>query len=115
MTDSTQRQPDAAPEAADFDLSPSGIRIDAARVPFQDAILTADALAFLAELHRRFDASRQARIGARRERQARFDARELPDFRADTAAIRAGDWRVAPIPAALADRRVEITGPVDPK
>jgi len=115
MTDSTQRQPDTAPEAADFDLSPSGIRIDAARVPAQDAILTADALAFLAELHRRFDAHRQARISARRERQARFDARELPDFRADTAAIRAGDWRVAPIPAALSDRRVEITGPVDPK
>src|SRR5690606_13785915 len=57
----------------------------------------------------------QARLAARRERQAMFDAGALPDFRADTRAIREGDWRVAPIPAALLDRRVEITGPVDPK
>src|SRR3546814_9761452 len=48
-------------------------------------------------------------------RQAFFDRGGLPDFRADTRAIRAGHWRVAPIPRALLDRRVEITGPVDPK
>jgi malate synthase len=54
-------------------------------------------------------------LTARRERQARFDAGELPDFRRDTAAIRAADWRVAPIPAALQDRRVEITGPAERK
>ncbi|MCA1714345.1 MAG: malate synthase, partial [Gammaproteobacteria bacterium] len=47
--------------------------------------------------------------------QAGFDAGALPDFRADTAAIRHGDWKVAPLPTALLDRRVEITGPVDPK
>src|SRR5690606_33735138 len=66
-------------------------------------------------LHRRFEPRRQALLAARRARQAAFDQGALPDFRADTRAIREGDWRVAPLPAALLDRRVEITGPVDPK
>jgi malate synthase len=78
-------------------------------------LLTPEALAFLADLHIRFDARRRDLLAARQRRQQAFDAGALPDFRADTAAIRAGDWRVAPIPAALQDRRVEITGPVDPK
>ena len=81
----------------------------------QDGLLTPAALAFLAGLHRRFEGERQARLQARVRRQAEFDAGALPDFRADTAAIRNGNWTVAPIPAALQDRRVEITGPVDPK
>jgi malate synthase len=90
--------------------------VDLARtLPGQDALLTPAAQAFLAGLHVRFEGERQARLAARRTRQTAFDAGALPDFRADTAAIRAGDWRVAPIPAALQDRRVEITGPVDPK
>ena len=80
----------------------------------QDGLLTPAALAFLAGLHRRFEGERQARLQARVRRQAEFDAGALPDFRADTAAIRNGNWTVAPIPAALQDRRVEITGPVDP-
>lgn len=80
-----------------------------------DGILTPGALDFLAQLHRRFEASRQRLLQARRERQARYDAGDLPDFRADTAAIRASAWTVAPIPAALRDRRVEITGPVERK
>ena len=84
-------------------------------LPAQAQALTPDALAFLADLHRRFEPARQARLAARALRQAEFDAGALPDFRADTAAIRAGDWRVAPAPAALQDRRVEITGPTDPK
>jgi len=78
-------------------------------------ILTAEALAFLADLHRRFDSRRRELLAARAERQERFDAGETPDFLAETAAIRAADWRVAPIPADLRDRRVEITGPVDRK
>jgi malate synthase len=78
-------------------------------------ILTPAALAFLARLHRRFGATRQRLLQARRERQACYDAGGLPDFRADTAVIRASDWTVAPIPAALQDRRVEITGPVERK
>ncbi len=83
--------------------------------PQQAALLTTDALAFLADLHLAFDARRRALLDARRLHQQAIDAGALPDFRTDTAAIRAGDWRVAPIPAALQDRRVEITGPVDPK
>lgn len=81
----------------------------------QEVILTPAAQAFLIGLHRRFEGQRQAQLAARVARQARFDAGELPAFRADTQMIRAGDWKVAAIPAALQDRRVEITGPVDPK
>ncbi|MBW8859019.1 MAG: malate synthase A [Caulobacter sp.] len=78
-------------------------------------ILTPEALAFVADLHRRFDARRRELLAARAARQARFDAGELPDFLPETAALRAADWTVAPIPADLQDRRVEITGPVDRK
>ncbi|MBS0213675.1 MAG: malate synthase A [Proteobacteria bacterium] len=115
MTDSIQRQPETDSEAGELDLAPAGIRVQAEPVPAQAAILSTDALALLADLHRHFEATRQACLAGRRARQARFDSKQLPDFRADTAAIRAGDWRVAPIPAALRDRRVEITGPTDPK
>jgi malate synthase len=85
------------------------------QVPGQERLLTAPALAFLADLHRRFEPARQACLADRLQRQAGFDAGALPDFRADTAALRAADWRVAELPVALLDRRVEITGPVDPK
>ncbi|MEI7035405.1 malate synthase A [Fulvimonas yonginensis] len=78
-------------------------------------LLTPPALAFLAGLHRRFEPRRRALLAARAERQAAWDAGQLPDFRADTRAMREGDWRVAPVPAALRDRRVEITGPVERK
>ena len=78
-------------------------------------ILSTDALAFVADLHRRFDATRRELLARRVERQARLDAGELPDFLPDTRDVREGDWRVAPVPADLQDRRVEITGPVDRK
>lgn len=91
------------------------VELVASAVSGQHDLLTPDALDFLAGLHARFEGERQRRLAARRERQAAFDAGALPGFRADTAVIRAGDWYVAPIPAALLDRRVEITGPVDPK
>ena len=80
-----------------------------------DEILNPEALAFVAGLHRRFDGRRQALLAARIERQKAFDAGALPDFLPETAHIRAGDWQVAPIPADLMDRRVEITGPTDRK
>ncbi|HEV2558269.1 MAG TPA: malate synthase A [Microvirga sp.] len=80
-----------------------------------DEILTAEALDFLADLHRRFDATRRRLLALRTERQKRLDAGDLPDFLPDTKHIREGDWTVAPIPADLQDRRVEITGPVDRK
>jgi malate synthase len=79
-----------------------------------DQILNPEALAFVAGLHRRFDGRRQALLAARLERQQAFDAGALPDFPAETA-IRESDWTVAPIPADLMDRRVEITGPTDRK
>ncbi|HVF36204.1 MAG TPA: malate synthase A [Candidatus Saccharimonadia bacterium] len=78
-------------------------------------IVTPGALDFLGELHRRFDARRLALLAERRVRQARFDAGELPDFLPETRALRESDWRVAALPDVLADRRVEITGPVDRK
>ena len=81
----------------------------------QDALLPPALLALLVSLHRANEPERQARLAARRQRQAYFDAGGLPDFREDTRAIRESEWTVAPLPAALQDRRVEITGPVDPK
>jgi malate synthase len=78
-------------------------------------LLTPEALAFLAELHRKFDARRLELLAARQVRQKRFDAGESPDFLAETKAVRDGGWRVAPIPADIQDRRVEITGPTDRK
>ncbi|RDS82149.1 malate synthase A [Dyella monticola] len=78
-------------------------------------ILTPEALAFLVRLHRFAEPRRRQLLEARLERQARYDAGVLPDFRADTKAIRESDWTVAAIPRALQDRRVEITGPVERK
>lgn len=102
----------AQPQQAGFEQA----RIEViAQAPGQTDVLTPAALSFLAGLHARFEPVRQARLAARRERQAFFDAGGLPDFREDTKAIRAGEWKVAPLPKALLDRRVEITGPVDPK
>jgi malate synthase len=78
--------------------------------------LSQGALAFLGALHRRFDERRRELLAARAERQARLDAgTEALGFLPETAAIRDGDWTVAPPPADLADRRVEITGPVSAK
>ena len=78
-------------------------------------ILTPEALSFLAELHELFDARRLELLGHRVERQQRFDAGELPDFPEETRAVREAEWTVAPIPADLQDRRVEITGPTNAK
>ena len=109
--DNSHVSPGKAPHA---DPVP-GIELAAPAAAGQAELLTPAALDFLAELHRRFEATRQARLIARRVRAARFDAGELPDFREDTRAIREADWQVAELPTALLDRRVEITGPVEPK
>jgi malate synthase len=79
------------------------------------AVLDPEALAFVAELERRFGARRRELLAARRERQARLDAGERPNFLAETAEIRRAEWTVRSAPADLRDRRVEITGPVDRK
>ena len=91
------------------------VRLDAPAVPGVERVLTPAALEFLVELCERFEPERQRLLAARVARQERLNAGELPDFLPETAAIRAGDWRVAPAPADLQDRRVEITGPVDRK
>ncbi len=80
-----------------------------------DDVLTGDAVAFLTELERRFGPRRRELLAARQKRAQRLRDGELPDFLPETKDVREGDWRVAPVPADLQDRRVEITGPVDRK
>ena len=93
----------------------AGVQVEARPAARQPEILTHEALAFVADLHRRFDARRLELLARRKERQKLFDAGKLPHFLTETKFVRDGDWRVAPIPADLLDRRVEITGPVDKK
>ena len=78
-------------------------------------VLTDEALAFVAGLHREFDGRRRDVLAERLARQEEIDAGRRPEFLAPTQAVRDGDWRVAPAPEDLADRRVEITGPTDRK
>ncbi len=93
-----------------------GIRLLGPGVPgASERVLTADALAFVAALEREFRPRRAEILAARVARQARLDAGERPDFLAETASIRESDWWVAIAPADLLDRRVEITGPAEPK
>ena len=80
-----------------------------------DRILTPPAIAFVEDLTRRFRPRIDELLERRRATQARFNAGARPDFLAETAAVRGGDWKVGAIPADLQDRRVEITGPVDRK
>jgi malate synthase len=93
----------------------AGVEINAKPSGRQDEILSAEALAFIAGVHRRFNKRRLELLARREQRQKQFDAGKLPDFLAETKSIREGEWTVAKIPAELLDRRVEITGPVDRK
>ncbi len=79
------------------------------------SVLTPDAVEFLTELERRFGPRRRELLAARDARAQRLRDGELPDFLPETREVREGDWRVAPVPDELQDRRVEITGPVDRK
>ena len=83
--------------------------------PGYEEILTPEALHFISELHRRFNDRRLQLLARRADRQTRIDAGEMPDFLPETDSVRASEWQVAPIPADLQDRRVEITGPVERK
>jgi malate synthase len=98
-----------------FASSSNSVELTGSMGPRYAEILTPDAVAFVAELHRIVQPERKRLLAARIERQKRFDRGELPDFLPETKAIRDGDWRVGAIPADLQDRRVEITGPVDRK
>src|SRR5580704_1163060 len=92
-----------------------GVQILAPAHPVQERVLIPAALEFIVELQRRFNPRRMELLAARAERQKRLDAGEKPDLLPETGAIRESEWTVAPIPADLQDRRVEITGPVDRK
>jgi len=78
-------------------------------------ILTPEAVAFVVDLQRTFNQRRKDLLKARHERQKRIDAGEKPNFLAETKSVRDAEWGVAPLPADILDRRVEITGPVERK
>jgi malate synthase len=84
-------------------------------VPRAEQVLTPEAVAFVAGLHERFGPRRLELLDARAARRERIAAGELPDFLPETREVRDGDWRIAPVPDGLRDRRVEITGPTDRK
>ncbi|MFZ5784703.1 MAG: malate synthase A [Pseudomonadota bacterium] len=94
---------------------PEGVSVQGAIRPGFEKVLTKEAMAFVADLQRRFNPRREELLQARVERQKRLDDGEKPDFLAETASIRQDDWTVAPLPHDILDRRVEITGPVDRK
>jgi malate synthase len=95
--------------------TPAGVQIVGSISPAVTAVLTPDALAFVAALHRQFNPRRVELLAARKTRQKRFDAGEIPGFLPETLAIRTAEWQVAAAPADLNDRRVEITGPTERK
>ena len=92
-----------------------GIEVNGSVTPEFAEILTADALNFVAKLARTFEQRREELLHRRAQRQGELSAGKLPDFLPETADIRAGTWTIAPLPADLQDRRVEITGPVERK
>ncbi len=78
-------------------------------------VFTAEALEFIAVLHRRFNPTRLDLLRRRGKRQARVDQGKALDFLKATRRIRDDSWRIAPVPVDLIDRRVEITGPTERK
>jgi malate synthase len=96
-------------------MTPTGVVVTGPPVDGSERVLTDEALAFLADLQRRFGRVRVDLLHRRHERQAELDAGARLDFPAGTREIREGDWTVAPAPPDFDDRRVEITGPAEPK
>src|SRR5687767_13656813 len=90
------------------------IRTASAR-PGDEAVLTPEALAFLADLARSFAPRIEALLKRRKDVQARLDAGGRLELLPDTLEVREASWTIAPLPPDLLDRRVEITGPVDRK
>ena len=95
--------------------SKGAIEVRGPMQPGFDSVLSNGALNFVADLHRRFNDRRLDLLQRRQERQRQIDQGDLPDFLEETRGIREKEWRIAPVPADLQDRRVEITGPVDRK
>ncbi len=96
-------------------ITAHGVEVLGDAGPDQAVVLTSEALAFVAALHREFGKTRRELLERRRERQRELLEGALPDFPAETRSIREAEWTVAPAPPDLQDRRVEITGPVDRK
>ena len=107
--------PVADPKEVECKVTLDGIEVRGPIREGYERVLTPEALAFVARLQREFDPVRRQLLQRRAERQQELAAGARPDFLAATRSIREGDWRVAPVPADLQDRRVEITGPVDRK
>jgi malate synthase len=93
----------------------SGVEITGSLEDGFDRVLTDDAVTFVAELHRRFEARRRELLAAREERQRKLDEGGTLDFLPETLEVRQGEWQVAPPPPDLRRRRVEITGPTNAK
>jgi malate synthase len=100
---------------AGFETAGVGIELRGDPTPHDDGVLTPRAVGFVAELARRFRPDIEAALVRRAARRARLAAGETLDFLPQTASVRAGDWKVAPVPHDLVHRAVEITGPVDRK
>lgn len=94
---------------------PQGVEIKAALQPGFDKVLTQDALALVARLHRAFEPRRRELLAKRVERTKALDDGATPDFLPETRSVREGNWTIAPLPVDLQCRRVEITGPVERK
>jgi malate synthase len=95
--------------------APAGLQILGRPHPAQEQVLSAGARDFLVELHGRFEPTRRALLSRRKEVQRGLDQGRRLDFRADTAALRQADWKIAAPPRDLTCRLVEITGPVERK
>jgi malate synthase len=105
----------ASTEAAPCYDVPEGVDVRGRYDPAFASVLTRDALAFVASLQREFRGAVRYAMEQRREAQRRYDAGELPRFDPATRSVREGSWRCAPVPPAVADRTVEITGPAEPR
>lgn len=96
-------------------VTPEGLELNAPVTKETREILTIEALEFIKKLHAQFNPRRKELLERRQVRQKEIDQGKLPEFLEETKAIREGNWTIAPLPADLQDRRVEITGPVDRK
>jgi malate synthase len=95
--------------------TPDGVQIKGEYGERYDEVLTTQALAFLADLHRTFNARRLELLQARDDRYQELAAGGTLGFLPETQKIRDAQWQVAPPSPGLVDRRVEITGPTDTK
>ncbi|RLJ90446.1 malate synthase A [Planococcus citreus] len=96
-------------------LTKSNVQITGEAVPGMEEILTPEALEFIEKLHTRFDKRRIELLEKRQVRQQELDSGKKLDFLPETKEIREGDWKIAPLPEDMKDRRVEITGPTNRK